>query len=240
MEMPIEHIVYGVSLGPGDPELITLKGLKALQQADKIYYPGSLFKNGQKKSFSRTILDAYSLAPEKLIGFYLEMNLNRIQVQEVYEQTFQRIQQDVESGLKIAIVSEGDLSVYSSFSYLLEKFHAASITVQLVPGITSFCLGASESQLPIALMNESIHIVPRIQSTEELQAALATNNTVILMKIRSVVDQILPVLEQKEVSFTYCERLGTPQQFISTTLTDIQHRDIPYFSLLIIKKEQAA
>ena len=231
--------VYGVSLGPGDPELITLKGLKALQNADRIYYPGSVLSNGEQKSYSLEILRHYDLESHKLVGFFLEMNLNRIQVQEVYEQTFQAIQKDVSKDLQVAIVSEGDLSVFSSFSYLLEKLHKASIPVSLIPGITSFCLGASESQLPIALLNDTIQIIPRIQSSKELEEALATNQTVILMKIRSVMKQITNVLQQDTIQFTYCERLGTNQQFISNKLADLQSREIPYFSLLIIKKSVA-
>ena len=178
--------VYGVSLGPGDPDLITLKGLNTLKKADKIYYPGSIFKSGETKSYSLTILEAYGLDKTKLVGFFLEMNLDRIQVQTVYEDTFHKIQEDVSNGLTVSIVSEGDLSTYSSFSYLLEKLQEANITVQLIPGITSYCLGASENGKPLTLLNETMTIIPRIQSSAELMEALESNSTLVLMKIISV------------------------------------------------------
>jgi precorrin-2/cobalt-factor-2 C20-methyltransferase len=232
----MKHKVFGVSLGPGDPELITLKALKVLKEADRIYYPGSLFKNGEKSSYSLKILEAYELHTEKLQGFYLEMNLDREQALKVYEHTFQKIKKDLENGYKIAVVSEGDVSTYSTFSYLLDKFYEEGILVQLIPGVTSFGLGASESRLPLALLNEEIKIIPRIQSTEELERAIASTTTVVLMKIRSVMAHIWPVLESGSISFSYCERLGTPQQFITTKLHEIQGRTIPYFSLIIIKK----
>ena len=89
--MSTESIIYGVSLGPGDPDLITLKGLKVLQEADKIYYPGSLYKSGKKASYALSILEHYKLDSNKLQGFYLEMDLERIQAREIYEATFQQV-----------------------------------------------------------------------------------------------------------------------------------------------------
>ena len=65
--MSTESIIYGVSLGPGDPDLITLKGLKVLQEADKIYYPGSLYKSGEKASYALSILEHYKLDSNKFI-----------------------------------------------------------------------------------------------------------------------------------------------------------------------------
>ena len=70
-------MIKGVSLGPGDPELITVKGLNALKEADKIYFPGSLFSNGKQSSYSLSILDHYKLDQNKLVGFYLKMSLDR-------------------------------------------------------------------------------------------------------------------------------------------------------------------
>lgn len=233
------NCVYGVSLGPGDPDLITLKGLNTLKKADKIYYPGSTFKSGETKSYSLTILNAYNLDKSKLFGFFLEMNLDRIQVQTVYEDTFREIQKDISNGLKVAIVSEGDLSTYSSFSYLLEKLQDANITVKLVPGITSYCLGASENGMPLTLLNETMTIIPRIKSSAELMDAVETNSTIVLMKIISVMDKILPLLDSKDIEFTYCERLGTSDQFITSRKDELRARMIPYFSLLIIKKVKA-
>ena len=228
--------VYGVSLGPGDPELITLKGLNTLKKADRVYYPGSVFKSGEVKSYSLSILEAYELDKDKLIGFYLEMNLDRIQVQEVYQETFLKIQEDVAAGLKVAIVSEGDLSTYSSFSYLLEKLQEARLVVHLIPGITSYCLAASEKKVPLTLLNDTMTIIPRIQSTQELAEAIDRNDTIVLMKIRSVMDKVFPLFDTENLTFTYYERLGTKDQFITSDKSELEHRSIPYFSLLIIKK----
>lgn len=226
--------LYGVSLGPGDPDLITLKGLSILKHADKIYFPGSLFKNGRKSSYSQTILEHYDLDSSKWEGFFLEMNLNRIQVQDIYEVTFQSIKKDIDNGLTVAIVSEGDLSTFSSFSYILEKVEAHQISIELIPGITSYAMSAAEHQSPLCLQNQKLIILPRVQSVDELQEALTHFDTVVLMKISSVMDVVNTVLQNKTYTIRYSERLGTADQYITTSLEDINQRKIPYFSLITI------
>lgn len=234
--MSTESIIYGVSLGPGDPDLITLKGLKVLQEADRIYYPGSLFKSGVKSSYSLSILEHFKLDEAKLEGFYLEMDLERIKASKLYDLTFEKIIEDYNKGLKIAIVSEGDVNTFSSFSYLLEKIKAAKFSVALIPGITSYSLAASENLTPLCLQNEKLVILPRVQTEEELEEALRHFNTVVLMKIKSVMKVVNKVLSKGNYTINYSEKLGTKNQFTSSNLEEINKRDIPYFSLIIIKK----
>ncbi|HEY0175909.1 MAG TPA: precorrin-2 C(20)-methyltransferase, partial [Pedobacter sp.] len=136
--------VFGISLGPGDPELITLKGLRILKESDLIFYPGSLFPGGRKESYVRPMLDNYELAPDKLQGFFLKMGLDRTAVEETYSETAVQLTEAWKQGKKISIVCEGDLSFYASFSYLLEKLQQENIPVELVPGINSFSLGAAK------------------------------------------------------------------------------------------------
>ncbi|WP_299778781.1 precorrin-2 C(20)-methyltransferase [uncultured Formosa sp.] len=232
----IEGKIYGVSLGPGDADLITLKGLKTLQQADKIYYPGSLFKDGRKESYSLSILNQYDLDSNKLEGFYLKMDLEREQAKVIYETTFQHILSDYKKGLSIAIVSEGDISTYSSFSYLLEKMQEHDLAIDLIPGISSYLHLASESKMPLCLQNEKVVVIPRVQTKAELQEAIDNFDTVVLMKIISVIDIITSVIDTEKHSITYAERLGTDQQFITNDWATANKREIPYFSLIIIKK----
>ncbi len=234
--MKNKAIIYGVSLGPGDPDLITLKGLKILQEADKIYYPGSLFKNGVKSSYSLSILEHYKLDTTKFEGFYLEMDLARVKVNELYDLTFEQIIEDYNKGLKIAIVSEGDVNTFSSFSYLLEKIKKENFNVELIPGITSYALAASEHLTPLCLQNEKLIILPRVQTEAELEEALTHFNTIVLMKIKTVMNVINNVLSKGNYTIYYSEKLGTTHQFITSNLEEINKRDIPYFSLITIKK----
>mgnify|MGYP000141071341 CR=1 FL=1 len=230
-------IIFGVALGPGDPDLITVKGLKILQEVDVIYYPGARFSNGKQSSYAWSIITHYQLNEDKCKGFYLDMNLDRASAEQTYVETFQNILIDYKAGLSIAIVSEGDVSTYSSFSYLLRHIQAQNLEVALVPGITSYNLAAAEQQVPLCLQDEQMMVLPRVQDAEMLKEAIGRFDCLVLMKIKSSINLIHQVLKQeKKVTLFYFERLGTPQQFTSSNWDEILNRNIPYFSLIIVRK----
>jgi precorrin-2/cobalt-factor-2 C20-methyltransferase len=230
--------IYGISLGPGDPDLITLKGLKILQKSNKIYYPGSLLPNGKTSSFSLPILQHHQLDEQKLVGMFLKMSDDRTQAEATYRATFESMLEDYNNGLTIVFVSEGDSLFYSTFAYLLEHIQQHQLDVEIIAGVPSFILGAAQHQLPLAILNEKIAIIPRVKNSQELETTLNDFDTVVLIKIRSVLKDISPFLKTSELTIMYCERLGTTQQYITTNIEDIKNREIPYFSLLIIKKRK--
>jgi precorrin-2/cobalt-factor-2 C20-methyltransferase len=230
------HTVYGISLGPGDPELITLKGLKILQESDIIFYPGSLFRDGSRDSYVLPMLQHYGFQQPQLQGFFLKMSIDRSEAEATYQHTAQQVIEAFRQGKKVSIVCEGDLSFYASFSYLLEKLQQAQIPLKLVPGINSFSLGAALHQIPLCLQNEKVAVLPRETSIETLEELLTEFSTLILMKIRSGWESLSRGLMHKNWQMYYCERLGTKLEFISTDLSTLQNREVPYFSLLIIKK----
>jgi precorrin-2/cobalt-factor-2 C20-methyltransferase len=230
--------IYGISLGPGDPDLITLKGLKILQKSDKVYYPGSLLPNGKTTSFSLPILQYHQLDEKKLVGMFLKMSDDRTQAEATYMATFQSMLEDYDNGLTIVFVSEGDSLFYSTFAYLLEHIQQHKLDVEIIAGVPSFILGAAQHQLPLAILNEKIAIIPRVKNSQELETTINDFDTVVLIKIRSVLKDISPFLITSGLTIMYCERLGTTQQYITTNIEDIKNREIPYFSLLIIKKRK--
>ncbi|QHS58521.1 precorrin-2 C(20)-methyltransferase [Chitinophaga agri] len=227
--------IYGVSLGPGDPLLITVKGLQTLQHADKIYYPGSLLADGQTASYSLQILQHYRLDEKKLQGMFLKMSDDRQSAEQTYAETFQLILADYQKGLQIAFVSEGDISFYSTFAYLLKHIQAHQLELEIIAGVPAFILGAAEHQSSLAILNEKIAILPRMKDRDTLARYLEEFETVVLIKVRSILHEIRSLIQQTGLQIVYCERLGTKQQYITTKLEDLENREIPYFSLLILK-----
>lgn len=229
------HTIYGVALGPGDPELLTLKALRILKEADLIFYPGSISKD-QKKSFVYPILQYHGLEKKELTGFFLKMSSDRKEASDTYTITTKNIEEAYHSGKKIAIVCEGDISLYASFSYILKQLQDLELPISLVPGINSFSLGASRHQVPLSLLNDKVAILPRVKNIEEITQYFQEFDTVVLMKIRSGWNTFYTDLVQKNWKYYYCERLGTNKEYITTEITALATREIPYFSLLIIKK----
>lgn len=228
--------IYGVSLGPGDPLLITVKGLQILQQADRIYYPGSLLPDGTTASYSLQILQHYQLEESKLQGMFLKMSDDRQSAEATYAGTFQQLLADYHNGLRVAFVSEGDISFYSTFAYLLKHIQAHQLDLEIIAGVPSFILGAAEHQSSLAVLNEKIAILPRMNDRDALSRYLQEFETVVLIKVRSVLEEIRTLIRQTGLQMVYCERLGTTQQYITTNINDLEKREIPYFSLLILKR----
>lgn len=228
--------IFGVSLGPGDPDLITVKALKVLRRSDLIFYPGSLTRDGRTESYVRPMLDSYGLDPDKLHGFFLLMGLDRSAVEETYRETALKLILAWNEGKQISIVCEGDLSFYASFSYLLEKLHHQHIPMELIPGINSFSLAAAKHQIPLCLQREKLGFLPLESSMETIEQTFKEFDTLVLMKIRIGWKTLYPQLLAKEWMYYYAEHLGTENEFISSSLEELIDREIPYFSLLIIKK----
>ena len=228
--------IYGVSLSPGDPELITLKGLRILQQADKIYYPGSVLPDGSTTSFSLPILNYYQLDEAKLRGMFLKMSDDREAAENTYAATFREMENDYKKGLQVVFVSEGDISFYSTFAYLLPYIQRNALMVEVIPGVPSFIMGAAVHQVPLAILNEKIAVIPRLKNKEQLERYLKEFETIVLIKVRSVIAEVCSFMQSMNLTIMYCERLGTEKQFITTDLKEVMQREVPYFSLLIIKR----
>lgn len=228
--------IYGVSLGPGDPLLITVKGLQVLQEVDRIYYPGSIQADGSTSSYSYTILKHHGLNGSKCKGMFLKMSDDREEAKKTYALTFEQMQEDYRNGLAVAFVSEGDISFYSTFAYLLKHIQQHGLQLEIVAGVSSFILGAAVNQVPLAILEEKIAILPLIKNVALLDQYTNEFETVVLIKIRNVIKELMPYIQEKKLHVAYCERLGTEEQFITDDIADLTDRVIPYFSLLIIKR----
>jgi len=223
--------LVGVGIGPGDPELISIKGLKALQQADVIYFPASSITNTQTLSYSQAIIADYQLnVPCKPLHF----PMGGADRQQFYEEGWKTLRQDLELGLKVAVVSEGDLLFYSTFGYILRLAQADGFECQLVPGIPAFIHAASIFQMPLVDENRSIKVVARPESYEAIDKALIDNEVVVVMKM-SVLKDWYNFLNTSNRPFFYVEKAGTADQFVTSDVNDLKNRAIPYFSLIIFQ-----
>lgn len=237
--MKKEGKIYGVSLGPGDPELISLKGYKLLQQADKVYFPGSVKQDQNKQSFSEKILQHHGIEPARCRGIYLYMQPGREANQSIYQEAADEIYRDFREGKTLVIVTQGDLNFYSTFGYLLEELQQKNLPLELVPGIPAFLAGAARWQQSLCRQHQPVLILPELDSTEIIATYLEQFPVLVIMKISKIFDKLLPFLENTTCSWCYCEQLGTEREFITEQVQDLYNRRIPYFALLLIKNNNA-
>lgn len=225
--------IYGISLGPGDPDLISVKGLRILKAVDRIYYPGSIAKDGGEKSFSLKILEQYDLVTDKLRVFLVPMNYERGPAESVYDAVYRDIREEYRQGHSVAIVSEGDVSFYSTFGYFLEKIKHDGLDAEMIPGIPAFLLASSEGRFPLVWQRDKIAVFPRLSSLEELARHLLEFETVVLLKITGFTGELKSFLRETGTPFLYGEYLGRPEQFLTRDIRELEIREPPYFSLLI-------
>lgn len=222
--------LIGVGLGPGDPDLITVKGLRALKMADLIFYPASDIQKSNTKSFSLEILGQLEVETESLPLIIPMTGKNR---DTHYQNAFRKIQNELAKGKTVAVVTEGDTLFYSTFGYLLKLAQEAGVDCDVIPGIPAFIASGAEGERPLTEGNQALQVIARPNSFEEIEKALNQKQTLVIMKM-SVLNGWSEFLKKQNRAFFYIERVGTPQQYSTTDVQDLQSRSIPYFSLIII------
>lgn len=224
-----QYPLQGVALGPGDPELITVKALRALENADVIYYACSRIDALGEQSFSKKILDHYQLAAPCRALLFPMTGKDRTRF---YTEAYETLKSAVHSGQRVCFVTEGDACFYSTFGYLLKMATAENLPVEVLSGVPAFIAAGALGVTPIVEENKSLTVLARPTNFDELTARLSTNDAVVVMKMK-VIKGWFEYLSTCERNFVYCEYVGTEKQFISTNIDDLKGREIPYFSLIL-------
>ena len=223
--------VLGVSLGPGEPELITLKALKALQEADVIYCPGT-----SAKSRSRDILQALPVDMERVRLFHVPMSKDRTLANRAYDTICTEVASLVNTGKKVAITAEGDSGFYSSVNYMFDKLASMNLPVTTVAGVPAFIAAGAVSGLHIVKQEEKLVVLPGITTAEELDSLLSDGHVVVIMKLSQCTDELHRFMQKSPChEYHYYENVGTENQVHTTDYEEISHKDFPYFSLMIIR-----
>ncbi len=221
----------GVGLGPGDPEMITLKALRALNSADIIFYPATYSDDGQVQSWSLKILEQLEISTGCRPLVIPMTDKNR----EVnYQKAYGAIREELDKGKKVVVVNEGDVLFYSTFGYLLKLAKADGIQCEVISGVPAFIAAGSTGQCPIVEGSSGFNLIARPKSFEQITEMLQSGpgDTLVVMKMK-VIHDWYGFLKQNQCRFLYVEKAGTPEQFATSDAEELREREIPYFSLII-------
>lgn len=225
-----------VSLGPGEPDLITVKGLKALRQADVIYCPATTNKQGVILSRAADILKALEVAPSAIQLFMLPMSKDRTEAWKAYDLLYNKAVQQYKEGKRIVITAEGDAGFYSSIQYIYDKLLAEGIALQRIAGIPAFIAAGALAGLHIVKQEEQIIVIPGVLSAEELSEKIRAGYVIVIMKLSQCMEAIHTCMNlHPESIFHYFENVGTEQEYYTSDKRCIQGKTFPYFSLMIIQ-----
>lgn len=218
--------LYGIGVGPGDKELITLKAVRIIESCSVIVAPSSMAGG---KSIALEIAEQYIRNDSEVIVKHFPMG-GEEQEEKIYE-AFKAIEEKLKEGKDVAFLTIGDPFVYSTYIYLLKYIEEMGYETETVPGITSFCACASLAKEPLVIGNEPLLIVPgdRINSIKD-------EKYVVVMKVYKLEEEILNYLEEKGFNYVYIKKAGREgQEVLRDRQEIIKNRE--YMSLIIANRK---
>ena len=228
-----------VSLGPGDPELITLKGLNKLRAADVIYCPATAGPDGTLTSRAADILQSLAISPSAIRCFSVTMRDDRSAALADYGRVVEQIAADWAAGRRVAVTAEGDAGFYSSSGYVSALLSARDIPTERIAGVPAFIACAASEGVVVAEQNEETDILTTLTSPSDLLRRVTSGRSVVLMKPSRYVSAVKVALTQApaNIVFHYFEHTGAnARAYYTSDRTAIALRPFPYFSLLIVRK----
>lgn len=240
MTEPCWGTLYGIGAGPGDPELMTLKGLRILQSAPIIAFPEGV--RGQV-GFAQSIVSKWLQPHQRQLPLHFPYVQDDVALNQAWQTASETVWQYLSVGQDVAFLSEGDVSFYSTFSYLAQMLlhHHPEVVVQTIPGVSSPMAAAAALGIPLVTRANRLIVLPALYTVSDLETALNTADVVVLMKVGSVYSEVWSVLKGYGLlsrSFVV-ERATLPTQKIYRDLSDRPTLELHYFSLLIVQVTQA-
>jgi len=229
--MATRGTLYGVGLGPGDPELMTLKAHRLISGAEVVAYPAP--EGGA--SFARSIAEGAIGADAVEIEISVPMDVARFPAQEAYDRGAAEISAHLQAGRDVVTLCEGDPFFYGSFMYLFARL-AGDFEVEIVPGVTSVTACAAALALPLSARNEVLTIVPGTLGEADLAERIGRAEAVAIMKVGRHLTKIRRVLDGLGLTgrARYVERATLPNQVVSRL--DDAPETAPYFSMILVRK----
>ena len=228
--------LYGLGIGPGDPELITVKALRLLQAAPVIAYPAP--EHGE--SLARRIVAPLLNGAKTEIVIRMPIVEARFPAQEVYDQAAEDLGAHLTEGRDVAALCEGDPFFYGSFMYLFARM-AEHFPVEVVPGVSSLTACAAVLGAPLAARNDTLTVVPATLEESDLKSRLQGSEAAAIIKIGRHFAKVRRVLGELGISDRahYVEHATMKNQRI-LSLDAVGDEGAPYFSMILVHRRGAA
>ena len=228
----MKGILYGIGVGPGDPELMTLKAVRMIKENEIIAVPGADVK--ETVAYKIAVQAVPELADKTLLPIYMPMTHDKDELKKNHINGAHTLEEYLDKGENIVFLTLGDPCVYSTFSYLQHIVEADGYKTALVSGITSFCAAAARLNISLSEWNEQLHIVPAVH---RLDNTLSESGNYILMKSGKKMNQVKEILAQSNRDILMVENCGMPDEHIYNSVDEIPD-DAGYYSLIIAKEKK--
>ncbi len=218
--------LYGIGVGPGAEELLTLKAVRIIKKCQVVIAPSA-----KEAGTSIALETAKNFITEDKEVIVKHFPMGGEEQEEKIHKAFKTIEEKLKEGKDIAFLTIGDPFVYSTYIYLLRYMKDHGYNTETVPGITSFCAGASIAGEPIVIGDERVLILPATQVDK-----IADEKFVVIMKVYKVEEKVLDTLEEKGFKYVFVKRAYREgQQVLRNKEEILKNRD--YMSLIIAQRD---
>lgn len=231
-----------MGVGPGDPELLTIKACRILSQVPVIFIPQ---KNEDSKSYAYTIIDGSIDNPsQKIEPLIFPMQKDPHLLTRHWENAVNQIWQTLIQGKDCAFINEGDPLLYGTFNYIFEIFKSRypQAHIEIIPGVSSINAAFASARLPMVTNRERLIIIPATYEHDinSLRRIIEDADTIVFLKVNSMFDKILEFLEDMELieKSIYIRRCTTRDEEIVTNIRTLKGKSLDYLSLLVVRKQQ--
>ena len=229
--------LYGLGVGPGDPELITVKAFRIMKESPVIAYPK---KMKGKKSYAQRIVDVYVSGMDKeMLGLVFTMTKHQETLDREWNKAVDEVYARIAAGNDVAFVTEGDPMLYSTFIHLMNlmKERHPEVDIKMVPGISSF--NGSASRLGIALGDGDDHIamIPAVDDYDQMRKAIEDHDAVVFIKVAKVIDLMLRVLRDLDLlEKAHVVTKVTSDEEVIWKTSELDGVELEYLTLMVVRK----
>ncbi|AEI45348.1 precorrin-2 C(20)-methyltransferase [Paenibacillus mucilaginosus] len=230
--------LYGLGVGPGDPELITVKAFRLLKESPVIAYPR---KKSGAKSYALQITELYVDTDEKImLPLIFPMTRDREALELQWNKTVDTVWGHLSEGRNVAFVTEGDPMLYSTYIHLMRLMQEKHPEVQCVsvPGISSVLGAASRLNLPLADGDEQFAVIPATENYDEMRRVLETHDCVVFIKVAKVIDLMLQVLGDLGLTdkASVITKVTSSEEQVWRNVRELAGRELEYLTLMVVRK----
>ena len=230
--------VYGVGVGPGDPELLTLKAQRLIREAPVLAYAAA----AGVPSFARSIVEPHleGLKTKVEIPMVMPMVAERFPAQEVYDQGAAEIRDHLQAGRDVVVLCEGDPLFYGSFMYLFGRLDGA-FPITVVPGVSSVMACAAAAGWPLVARNDAFRVLPATLEDDALRQQIDDAEGPAFMKVGRHLGRLKALLSDAGLidHAVYVERASLPNQRV-VPLAALDEDRAPYFSMVLVHRRGGA
>ena len=234
--------LHVIGVGPGDPELLTIKGMRILNEVSCVCVPkGREEGNSLALSIVKRIVN---LKGKEIIEAYFPMKKTKNpdhgnELDPKWAETVKAVSARLNQGIDMAFITIGDPTIYSTFFYLYDRLLEVNpdLHVEIIPGVSSINASAARAGISLGLADEKIALLPATY-LGNLREILETFDTIVLMKVHRVFDKVLEILDELHLTANavYVSRAGMEDEKIAKDITALKEEDLNYFSMVIVRK----